>query len=53
MVTTVQAKAKEGRTKMMQDLQTMQQIEQRNYELMAQPMLEEATADMKSGNANA
>lgn len=51
MVTAVQAKAKEARTKMMEGMQTMQQIEQRNYELMANPMLEEAAANMKSGGA--
>lgn len=53
MVNTVQAKAKEARTKMMEGMQTMQQIEQRNYDLMAQPMLDEAVTDMKSDNANA
>ena len=52
MVTTVQAKAKEARTKMMEGMQTMQKIEQRNYELMANPMLEEVAANMKSGGAN-
>lgn len=53
MVTTVQAKAKEARIKMMEGMKTMQQIEQRNYDLMAQPMLEEAATDMKSGNFKA
>lgn len=47
MVTTVQAKAKEARTKMMEGMQTMQQIEQRNYDLMSQPMFEEAAANAK------
>lgn len=52
MVTAVQDKAKEARTKMMEGMQTMQKIEQRNYELMANPMLEEVTANMKSDSAN-
>lgn len=46
MVTTVQAKAKEASAKMMEGMKTMQQIEQRNYDLMAQPMLEEAAQQM-------
>ena len=52
MVTTVQAKAKEASAKMVEGMKTMQQIEQRNYELMSQPMLEEATNKMTTnGNA--
>ena len=51
MVTTVQAKAKEAGAKMAEGMKTMQQIEQRNYDLMAQPMLEEVTANMKPGSA--
>ena len=46
MVTTVQAKAKEASAKMMDGMKTMQQIEQRNYDLMAEPMLEEASKKM-------
>ena len=46
MVTTVQAKAKEASAKMMKGMQTMRQIEQRNYDLMSQPVLEEATKKM-------
>lgn len=50
MVTTVQAKAKEANAKMMEGMKTMQQIEQRNYDLMAEPMLEEASKKM-AGNS--
>lgn len=42
MVTTVQAKAKEANAKMLEGMKAMKQIEQRNYDLMAEPMLEEA-----------
>lgn len=50
MVTTVQAKAKEASAKMVEGMKTMQQIEQRNYDLMAQPVLEEATSKMMTDN---
>ena len=53
MVTTVQAKAKEASAKMMEGMKTMQQIEQRNYDLMAQPMLEEATNNMMGNGKKA
>lgn len=46
MVTTVQAKAKEASAKMLKGMQTMQEIEQSNYDLMSQPMIEEATKKM-------
>ena len=46
MVTTVQAKAKEASAKMMEGMKTMKQIEQRNYDLMAEPMLEDAAKNM-------
>lgn len=46
MVTTVQAKAKEASAKMVEGMKTMKQIEQRNYDLMAEPMLEEAANSM-------
>lgn len=46
MVTAVQAKAKEASAKMLEGMQTMKQIEQSNYELMSQPMIEGASRKM-------
>lgn len=52
MVTTVQAKAKEASAKMMEGMKTMKQIEQRNYDLMAEPMLEDAAKNMMTDGTN-
>lgn len=52
MVTTVQAKAKEASAKMVEGMNTMKQIEQRNYDLMTQPMMDEVTSKMtENGNS--
>ena len=48
MVTTVQAKAKEARSKMMEGMKTMEQIEERNYELMSQSVFDETAKNMMS-----
>lgn len=53
MVTTLQSKAQEARSKMMEGIKTMQQIEQSNYDLMSQTMLDAADCTMKSGNPTA
>ena len=48
MVTTVQTKAKEARVKMVEGMQTMKQIEGRNYELMSNSVFDETAKNMMS-----